>query len=1171
MSSSPLSSPTVAALKRAFEISQEKIELVGSTSPTLLAWLLVRETSAKPRLVITYNPKSANQLQKDILALDPSATPVIFEPFDESPYSGLYPNKSTLQSRTRFLWRALHAQKTDIFIASIEALLQKTIPLDIFSKFEIKIRKSEELDLELFAKQLVQSGYESSPLVEDGGAFSRRGGIFDIFTPTEDLPVRLEFFGDQIESIRLFDPETQRSEKELEEFTIVPAREILFTDEILGLGRSQIKKFCDEAGIAKDARDVLLEPIKQRIYAHGIDYWLPYFYENPSTALQAFKTAPQIYWLDSLEVTRAADGLAETFKEKYQAQLRSRVPVPNPSLLYENFDIFKEKVQSNSIEIKKIHIDDYKTNEERVISVKAFDTSDLSTVVRASREAKKDFILPAVEKIREWRTDGLRVFIWSGSLTQSQRIKYLFETHGLVPELVEGEASKWGDWFSLQDKNKSVVHIIPRNLSHSGRYVDEGVAFIRDEDIFGTRVHRETRRTKGTLEQRLNTLSFGDLSPNDHIVHTLHGVGVYEGLKKIAVQGVENEFIQLKYRDNDRLYLPVYRIAQIQKYSGPGGNPLVDKLGSTSWLKAKVKVRSGLKDLASELLDLYAKRNSLKGFSFSAPDDDFREFEGTFPYDETPDQAKAIDDVLTDMQNEKPMDRLVCGDVGFGKTEVAIRAAFKAVQDGKQVAVLVPTTVLAFQHFQNFKKRFADSAVSVAMLSRFATAGQIKKDLALASTGKLDILIGTHRLLSKDVQFKDLGLLVVDEEQKFGVTHKEKIKKFKTEVDVLTLSATPIPRTLNMALMGVRDLSIINTPPEDRLSIRTFISRFDEETIRKAILGEVQRGGQVFFIHNRVQSINGIADQIRQIVPDVRMRVGHGQMDETLLEKTMLDFYNHEFDLLICTTIIESGLDIPRANTIIIDRADTFGLSQLYQLRGRVGRSKDRAYAYLLIPPQGVVDPIAQERLKVIQENTELGSGFHIAHHDLELRGSGSILGENQSGHIATVGYELYMDLLEQALAAAKGQAIEEEVEPEINLRIPALFPDSYIEDIRFRLSYYKMLSEIRDESDLDKIEAELVDRFGPIPEEVTNLFGIMLIRRACKDLGIRDISAGPKNLSLLFTPATKAAPDKVIRLATTQSNKYQLTPEQKLIIRMNSSSWTPVLEELKYLKRTLI
>jgi transcription-repair coupling factor (superfamily II helicase) len=1167
---SKVQSPTLDSLRRALEISSEEIQLVGSTNPSFLAWLLVNEKSPSPRLVITYNSKMASQLASDIRALDPKQTPYLLEPFDENPYSGLYPNKSVVQGRTRFLWKAQSSSSDDIFISSIEALLQKTLPLRLFQQFELKLRKSEEVDLDLFTRQLVQCGYESAPMVEDGGTFSRRGGILDIFSPTLENPVRIEFFGDQIESIRIFDPETQRSEKELEEVTIIPAREILFTDEILAHGRSEIKKFCDGHKISKEARDILLEPLKQRIYSYGIDYWLPYFYEKPASPLSAFKKSPLIFWLDDFEITRAADGLLGNYKEKYRSQLAANQPAADPELLYASFDLLKKDSSLKSIQVTKIHVDSQNTKAERVLNFKVFDTSDLSTVVRAAREAKKDFFLPAVEKILEWQKEGMRIFVFSASQTQAQRIKYLFETHGLLADLVDPVASDFNGWLKAQDNSSTLVHIIPRFISESGRFSSEGLVFIREEDIFGSKTHRETRRTKGTLEQRLNTLSFGDLNPGDLIVHVLHGIGVYEGLKKIEVQGIENEFIQLKYKDNDKLYLPVYRISQVQKYSGPGGSPIIDKLGSTSWQRAKVKVRSELKDLAAELLDLYAKRSNLEGFSFSPLDDEFREFEAMFPYDETPDQAKAIDDVLKDMQSHKPMDRLVCGDVGFGKTEVAIRAAFKAVQDKKQVAILVPTTVLAFQHHQNFKKRFSDVAVSVAVVSRFSPPGQVKKDLALAAEGKVDILIGTHRLLSKDVQFKDLGLLVVDEEQKFGVGHKEKIKKFKSQVDVLSLSATPIPRTLNMALMGVRDLSIISTPPEDRLSIRTFINRFDDETIRKAILGEIQRGGQVFFIHNRVQSIVSIADQLKRVVPEVKMRIAHGQMDEALLEKTMLDFYNHEFDLLLCTTIIESGLDIPSANTIIIDRADTFGLSQLYQLRGRVGRSKDRAYAYLLIPAQGVVDKTAQERLKIIQENTELGSGFHIAHHDLELRGSGSILGENQSGHIATVGYELYMELLEQALATAKGEPLEEAIEPEINLRIPALIPDFYIEDIRFRLSYYKALSDITEEGDLDRIELELVDRFGPIPEQVANLFGVMLIRKTCKDLGVRDISAGPKNLSLVFTNATKASPDKVIRLTASQPKKYQLTPDQKLIIRMNSASWPPILEELKYLKRTL-
>ena len=1162
-----------ASLLRALGSGNVPIEISGTTNPTFVAWLLKFGLNQKiPILLVCNNEATLKNFAHDMKSINPETKAVAFEAFDESPYSGLYPSSSCIQARTHFLWRATHAKPGEVFLTGVEALLQKTIPLELFKSYEVTIRKGDEIDTSMLCAQLVECGYVSSPLVEDSGAFSKRGDILDIFSPAHEKPLRLEFFGDQIESLRVFDPSTQRSESETERGTIIPAREILLTEEVIKRGSANINKFCDDHSVAKHMRESITEPLKQGIFSHGLDYWLSSFYEKPGSMLEAFKVKPLVLWLDELDILRAADGLFENYRQKFRDQILAGSAVPDPAELYSSLDNFLSETKSKSVFFNKIQVEDKAKKEFIKLSCKVFDTSDLSTVVRASREAKKDFFIPAVNKIKEWRGDGYSCFIWAGTQTQAQRIQYLFETHEVNAVLVEPDGFEWKTWFEAQAASKNTLHIIPRFLSTSFRSPDDHIVFIREEDIFGSRAHREQKRTTGTLENRTNALSFGDLNPNDLIVHTLHGVGVYEGLKKISVQGIENEFIQLKYKDNDKLYLPVYRIAQIQKYSAQGGSASVDKLGSTSWLKAKVKVRNALKDVASELLDLYAKRKASPGHAFPEADADFREFEATFPYDETPDQAKAIDDVLSDMEQARPMDRLVCGDVGFGKTEVAIRAAYKAVQDKKQVAILVPTTILAFQHFQNFKKRFQDTAVKTAVISRFSSPAQVKKDLALLTEGKLDILIGTHRLLSKDVQFKDLGLLVIDEEQRFGVTHKEKIKRFKTQVDVLTLSATPIPRTLNMALMGVRDLSIINTPPEDRLAIRTFISRFEEETIRKAIISEIARGGQIYFIHNRVISIYGFADQIKAVVPEARIRVAHGQMPDDELEKTMLDFYNHEFDVLLCTTIIESGLDVPLANTIIIDRSDTFGLSQLYQLRGRVGRSKERAYAYLLIPPQGVVDKTAQERLKIIQENTELGSGFHIAHHDLELRGSGNILGDSQSGHISAVGYELYMELLEQALAEAKGEGqAEDEVEPEINLRIPALIPDSYIEDIRIRLSYYKALSDIKDEEELDRIELELVDRFGQVPEQVTNLFGVMLIRRLCKELGVRDISSGPKNLSLLFSNSTKVKPEAIIKLALEQNKKFQITPEQSLIMKLNSTTWPSILEELKSLKKILL
>lgn len=1149
-------SPFASSINRAFEVNQWPIHITGTTSPLFVAHFLSSRIGpfTQPTLVVLPTEKSAKSFIDDLRALTPLLNPILLTHFDEDPYSGLYPSVDSVSKRCTFLWHAIAAKPHEIFVSSIEALLQKTAPKDIFSTFITNLGVGDEVSQKNIIETLVNCGYESAPLVEDIGTYSLRGDILDIFSPNYADPLRLEFFGDQIESIRFFNITSQTSTSDLKEVCLIPCREILLNNNNASTAMQRIKDFCDENGIKKDVRESLIEPIKQGIFPHSLDFWFYCFYKETSSVLSYFKIPPHVFFIDELEITRVADQLLVTHKTAYKKLLASNHAVPDFNEIFDSLDKAKQSVSH------PLFFNDISLNSEQGIHTSVFDTSDFVTVVRASKESKKDFIKTSVDKLQQWVSDGHFCFIFSGTQTQTQRLEYLFGTHGLVAHVLKNDDP-------INTPSSPGVYLVSRFLSTSKRFETEHVVFLRDEEFFGSKVHKETRRTKGTLEQRTNTLSFGDLNPNDFIVHTLHGIGIYEGLKKMPVHGAETEFIQLRYKDNDRLYLPIYRIAQIQKYSSPAGYAAIDKLGTTSWQKAKVKVRSDLKEIASELLALYAKRQAAPGFSFSPPDDQFRQFEASFPYDETDDQLKAINDVLQDMRTPRPMDRLVCGDVGFGKTEVAIRAAYKAVLDKKQVALLVPTTILAFQHFQTFSKRFSGEAVSVAMLSRFSSTQEAKKIITLLEQGKIDIVIGTHRLLSKDISFKDLGLLIVDEEQKFGVTHKEKIKKLRSSVDVLSLSATPIPRTLNMALMGIRDLSIINTPPEDRLSIRTFINRYNGDTIKKAIQNEINRGGQVYFIHNRVQSIYEFCSKIRELVPNARITVAHGQMPDEDLEKTMLAFYNHEFDVLVCTTIIESGLDIPRANTIIIDRADTFGLSQLYQLRGRVGRSKERAYAYLLIPETGAIDKVAAERLKVLHEHTELGAGFQIAHHDLELRGSGNILGDDQSGHISAVGYELYMELLDNALKMAKGETVKEEIEPEINLRIPAFIPDTYIEDIRIRLGYYKLLTEINDESDLDQIEKEMVDRFGQIPEQVANLFGTMLIRKMCKDLGVRDISSGPKNISLTFTNQTPVKPESIVRLTQNENKKYTITPEQKLIIRFSSEKWAPIYEELKFLK----
>ncbi|MGZ3727202.1 MAG: transcription-repair coupling factor, partial [Pseudobdellovibrio sp.] len=777
--------------------------------------------------------------------------------------------------------------------------------------------------------------------------------------------------------------------------------------------------------------------------------------------------------------------------------------------------------------------------------------------------ASEAWFKAAQPKMHGWLEAENKIFISTKNPTQTDRLKSILTKLGLSFDTADSQDFRWQEWVESPDR----VTLIERVLPSTVYFTDEKMIFLRSDDFFGKKQRTGNQTAYEQFSSKAKSLAFGDLKPNDLVVHIKHGIGVYEGLKIMNIGGAESEYIQVGYKDKDKLYLPVYRVGQLQKFSGAAQTSLLDKLGGTGWEKTKIKVKAHLRDIAAELLQLYAKRAELHRPALPLDEITSNQFEKGFPYDETQDQLRAISDIQKDFSGPKPMDRLVCGDVGFGKTEVAMRAAFQAVQNKKQVAVLAPTTVLTFQHLETFKKRFHGWNFEIHSLNRFVSPADQKKTLAALKDGKVDILIGTHRLLSKDVQFKDLGLLIIDEEQKFGVVHKEKIKKMKTSVDTLTLSATPIPRTLNMSFTGMRDLSIINTAPVDRLPTRTFISKFDPELIRKAMQSEISRGGQVYFIHNRVQSIYGVADEIKQIMPDARIRVAHGQMDEDSLESAMLAFFHHEIDILVCTAIVESGMDVPRANTMFIDQAHMFGLSQLYQLRGRVGRSKARAFCYLLLPKDKKIDKDAQERLKIIQDNSALGSGIRIAQYDLELRGAGNILGDDQSGHVNSVGYELYMDLLNEALSEAKGEAhADRELDPEINLRVPALIPDSYISDIRIRLSYYKALSEISSNEEMDRIEEELKDQFGPIPEPVVNLMGLMLIRKQCKELGVRDISAGLKNISLIFTEKTKLKPETAIQLAMRENKKYSITPDQRLNIRMNTITWSNVYEELNYL-----
>ncbi len=1127
-------------------------DVIGSQSSTVLASILGSpdyiDLHRNPQLVIVSSDAEAKNLEEDLKFFNPTLPAYVLQSYDVSPYSALYPNFRSVADRINWLYRAQYSMGGEVFIASIQALAQKSLPKELLDKLTTTLKINDELE-ENFVKKLSHFGYQTSPRVEDVGQISVKGGIIDIFSPAHPYPIRVELFGDNIESLRYFSAETQRTLEPTDELVILPVREVIFDEGTHERVLSHLNNLYREKEFSKEFRENIYESLMFKRFFHGIDFLIPYFYETLNCPIEFFDNKLSVYYLDPLETTRQYDKFISKLKSDFES-LNSPTLTPEPSRLFAKMEDLKAESGSKTIHFAAIEVlsaDSARASESSALQLK-------STPIQTHTTNPQELLQETKQKISLYLSEGKQVIVSTHTTSQAERIKVLLEQFDLPCELHDASFANFEELF---DSTKT--HIIPRSLSES--IVFGNSAFLREEDFFGKKERSQTSKTKSGASK---SIILSDLRIGDFVTHTEFGVGIYEGLKMIKAGNLESEFIQIKYEGDDKLYLPVYRINLIRKYSGVGS---LDKLGSNAWEKTKIKVKNHLKDIASELLTLYAKRSQVERPPFKPLDIEYKTFEGQFAYDETEDQLNAIEAILEDMQKPSPMDRLVCGDVGFGKTEVAMRAAFKCVQDQRQVAVLVPTTILSFQHFETFKKRFNGWPVQIEMLSRFTSGPKAREVVENLKTGKVDIVIGTHRVLSKDIQFKNLGLLVVDEEHKFGVTHKEKIKKMKTAVDTIAMSATPIPRTLNMSLMGIRDLSLINTAPQDRLPVRTFICKSDDTLIQNAIDNEVQRGGQVYFLHNRVQTIAGVAQRLQELCPGVRIRYAHGQMKEDDLEKIMISFFQGEFDVLVSTTIIESGMDVPKANTIIIDRADTLGLSQLYQLRGRVGRSNERAYCYLVIPRSGAIDPTAQERLKVLQENTDLGSGIRIAHHDLELRGAGSILGEAQSGHANSVGYELYIELLEQALKEARGEDTQrDELEPEINLRIPALIPHDYILDIRVRMGYYNALAQIESPDDMDRYESELMDQFGKVPEPVMNLMGVMLLKKFCKDLAIRDLSAGTKAISLAFTDFTPMKPDIMIELVTGNKKKYSITPDSRLIIQMNEISWPQIYSELNYL-----
>jgi transcription-repair coupling factor (superfamily II helicase) len=752
-----------------------------------------------------------------------------------------------------------------------------------------------------------------------------------------------------------------------------------------------------------------------------------------------------------------------------------------------------------------------------------------------------------MKHLRHWQRDAKGLFIVSHTLSQADRMRDLLSRYEIPSR------SEHGKRFNEEMAERGVITLLTGRLSSGFRAQEDGWIILTEEEIFGERRRlKEEKPAKRALRGEGEPLSsYGELCENDFIVHTDYGIGLYRGLRHLKIGTVSNDYLLLEYLDADKLYIPVDRLNLIQRYvGGDGSHPRLDKLGGSRWQRAKKKAKEAISEMVKEILDLYATREAFKGIAFAPADESCKEFEATFEYEETPDQLKAIEEVMQDMGIPKPMDRLVCGDVGFGKTEVALRAAYRAVADGRQVGFLVPTTVLAQQHYQTFCERFKKYPVIIEMLSRFKSPQDQKKILQRLREGKVDIIIGTHRLLQKDVCFHDLGLVVIDEEHRFGVDHKERLKQMRKTVDVITLTATPIPRTLQMAVTGIRDLSLIQTPPEYRLSIRTIVTRFDDELIREAILRELARGGQVFFVHHRVQNIYSIAAHLKKLVPEARLAIAHGQMKERELEKAMLRFVRGDHNLLVCTSIIESGLDIPAANTILINHAEHFGLADLYQLRGRVGRGRHQAYAYLLIPSELSLSRDAAKRFRAIQELSELGSGFKLAVQDLEIRGAGNLLGRSQSGHIIAVGLEYYTQLMERAVKELRGEEVLEEVTPEIHFHLPAFIPETYVEDEEERLRLYRRLSHCRSDEAVEMIREELVDRFGKIPEETVHLLEVIKVKILLTKLSILKFEETPSQVVLTFDRTTRLSPQRMVEWIHKGEGKIRLTPDSRLIIQ---------------------
>ncbi|MCF0015998.1 transcription-repair coupling factor [Pseudomonas stutzeri] len=1070
-------------------------------------------------LLLTADSQSAERLQEELAFFAPELPVLHFPDWETLPYDLFSPHQDIVSQRIATLYQ-LPELSHGVLVVPITTALHRLAPKRFLLGSSLVLDVGQKLDVEQMRLRLEAAGYRCVDTVYEHGEFAVRGALIDLFPMGSALPYRIDLFDDEIETLRTFDPENQRSIDKVESIRLLPAREFPLKKEAVTGFRARFRERFD----VDFRRCPIYQDLSTGITPAGIEYYLPLFYEETATLFDYLPEDSQVFSLPGIE--QAAEQFWNDVRNRYEERRvdPERPLLPPAELFMPVEDCFARLKLWPRVVASQQDV-------EPGIGRERFPAQPLPELAIESKASEP------LGKLRQF-LDGFpgRVLFTAESAGRREVLLELLARLKLRPQEVEG----WGGF--LASEERLAIAIAPLD---EGLLLDE-VALVAESPLFGQRVMQRRRREKSRDGGDNVIKNLTELREGAPVVHIDHGVGRYQGLVTLEIEGQAQEFLLLQYADEAKLYVPVASLHLIARYTGSDDAlaPL-HKLGSETWQKAKRKAAEQVRDVAAELLDIYARRAARQGYAFKDPQVDYETFAAGFPFEETPDQQAAIDAVREDLLSAKPMDRLVCGDVGFGKTEVAMRAAFIAVHGGKQVAVLVPTTLLAQQHYNSFRDRFADWPVRVEVMSRFKSAKEVQNAITELADGKIDILIGTHKLLQDDVKFSNLGLVIIDEEHRFGVRQKEQLKALRSEVDILTLTATPIPRTLNMSIAGMRDLSIIATPPARRLSVRTFVMEANNPTIKEALLRELLRGGQVYYLHNDVKTIEKCAADLQALVPEARIAIGHGQMRERDLEQVMSDFYHKRFNVLVASTIIETGIDVPSANTIIIERADKFGLAQLHQLRGRVGRSHHQAYAYLLTPPRKAMTDDAQKRLEAIANAQDLGAGFVLATHDLEIRGAGELLGEGQSGQIQAVGFTLYMEMLERAVKAIrKGEQpnLEQPLGggPEINLRLPALIPEDYLPDVHARLILYKRIANAADEDGLKELQVEMIDRFGLLPEPTKNLVRLTLLKLQAEKLGITKIDAGPQGGRIEFSADTSVDPMVLIKLIQSQPNRYK-------------------------------